>query len=84
MMIEGGSSDARAPLNQSVPRKVTARAVEDVDYLAIDADLVARAEAGIPQWVRRMSDGLTSGAVWMASMTSSCVGPRNGALPVSR
>src|SRR6185312_2193255 len=24
-MIEGGSADARAPLNQSVPRKVTAR-----------------------------------------------------------
>ena len=39
-MIEGGSADARAPLNQSVPRKVTARAVEDVDYLAIDADLL--------------------------------------------
>src|SRR5262245_57013697 len=29
-MVEGGSADARAPLNQSVPRKVTARAVEDV------------------------------------------------------
>jgi CRP-like cAMP-binding protein len=39
-MIEGGTADARAPLNQSVPRKVTARAVEDVDYLAIDADLL--------------------------------------------
>ena len=39
-MIEGGSADARAPLNQSVPRKITARAVEDVDYLAIDADLL--------------------------------------------
>jgi hypothetical protein len=39
-MIEGGSADARNPLNQSVPRKITARAVEDVDYLAIDADLL--------------------------------------------
>jgi CRP-like cAMP-binding protein len=39
-MIEGGTADARNPLNQSVPRKVTARAVEDVDYLAIDADLL--------------------------------------------
>src|SRR3954469_25632402 len=39
-MIEGGSADARAPLNPSVPRKITARAVEDVDYLAIDADLL--------------------------------------------
>jgi CRP-like cAMP-binding protein len=39
-MIEGGGAEARAPLNQSVPRKVTARAVEDVDYLAIDADLL--------------------------------------------
>src|SRR6185436_2533437 len=39
-MIEGGSADARAPLNQSLPRKVTARAVEDVDYLAIDSDLL--------------------------------------------
>ena len=33
-MIEGGSADARAPLNQAMPRKITARAVEDVDYLA--------------------------------------------------
>ena len=39
-MIEGGSADARAPLNQAMPRKITARAVEDVDYLAIDADLL--------------------------------------------
>ena len=39
-MVEGGSADARAPLNQSVPRKVTARCVEDVDYLAIDSDLL--------------------------------------------
>ena len=39
-MIEGGSADARAPLNPSVPRKTTARAVEDVDYLAIDSELL--------------------------------------------
>jgi CRP-like cAMP-binding protein len=39
-MIEGGSAEARAPLNQSMPRRITARAVEDVDYLAIDADLL--------------------------------------------
>ena len=39
-MIEGGTSDARNPLNQAVPRKVTARAVEDVNYLAIDSDLL--------------------------------------------
>ena len=39
-MVEGGSADARAPLNQSVPRRMTARAVEDVDYLAIDSDLL--------------------------------------------
>src|SRR5688572_1959062 len=26
-MIEGGSAEARAPLNQSMPRKITARAV---------------------------------------------------------
>jgi hypothetical protein len=39
-MIEGGSADARASLNQTVPRKVTARAVEDIDYLAIDSDLL--------------------------------------------
>src|SRR5262245_59107850 len=38
-MVEGGSAEARAPLNQTVPRKVTARAVEDVSYLAIDSDL---------------------------------------------
>src|SRR3982751_1259290 len=39
-MLEGGSADARAPLNLSVPRKMTARAVEDINYLAIDSDLL--------------------------------------------
>src|SRR5688572_4050630 len=39
-MIEGGSAVARAPLNPSVPRKSTARAIEDVDYLAIDSELL--------------------------------------------
>src|SRR5690242_18890735 len=39
-MVHGGSADARAPLNQCVPRKIKACAVDDVDYLAIDADLL--------------------------------------------
>jgi CRP-like cAMP-binding protein len=39
-MIEGGSAEARAPIGQATPRRISARAVEDVDYLAIDSDLL--------------------------------------------
>src|SRR5688572_14003852 len=39
-MVEGGSAEARSPLGQSTPRRISVRAVEDVDYLAIDSDLL--------------------------------------------
>ncbi len=39
-MVEGGSADARSPLGQTSPRRISVRAVEDIDYLAIDSDLL--------------------------------------------
>ena len=39
-MIRAGSPEARAPLSPKLPRKVTARAVDGVEYLAVDADLL--------------------------------------------
>jgi CRP-like cAMP-binding protein len=39
-MIRAGSPEARAPLSPKLPRKVTARAVDTVEYLAVDADLL--------------------------------------------
>ena len=39
-MIRGGTPEARSPLAPKLPRRVTARAVDAIEYLAVDADLL--------------------------------------------
>src|SRR5271154_4141668 len=39
-MIRGGTPETRTPLSPSLPRKLTARAVDPIEYLAIDSDLL--------------------------------------------
>jgi CRP-like cAMP-binding protein len=39
-MIRGGTREARTPLYPQLPRRVTARAVDEVSYLSIDSDLL--------------------------------------------
>ena len=39
-MIRGGTPEARSPLAPKLPRRVTARAVDTIEYLAVDADLL--------------------------------------------
>src|SRR4029078_4490199 len=39
-MIRGGTAEARSPLSPKLPRRVTARAVDTIEYLAVDADLL--------------------------------------------
>jgi CRP-like cAMP-binding protein len=39
-MIRGGSPDARNPLSPQLPRRVSARAVDEISYLAIDSELL--------------------------------------------
>lgn len=39
-MITGGSPEARGPLAQNLPRRVTARAVDEIEYLSIDSELL--------------------------------------------
>jgi CRP-like cAMP-binding protein len=39
-MIRGGTADARNPLSPSVPRTVSARAVDEISYLSIDSELL--------------------------------------------
>jgi len=39
-MIRGGTPDCRNPLSPQIPRKLTARTVDEVHYLAIDSDLL--------------------------------------------
>lgn len=39
-MIKGGTPEARGPLVPGQPRKVSARAAEDIDYLSIDSELL--------------------------------------------
>lgn len=39
-MIRGGTAEARNPLSHFQPRKFTARAVDEVEYLSIDSELL--------------------------------------------
>jgi CRP-like cAMP-binding protein len=39
-VIRGGTPEARNPLPQKVPRELSARAMDEVEYLAIDSDLL--------------------------------------------
>ena len=39
-MIQGGSPEARNPLYSGLPRRVSARAVDEITYLAIDSELL--------------------------------------------
>src|SRR5579859_1502383 len=39
-MIRGGTPEARNPLYPKLPRSVSARAVEEISYLAIDSELL--------------------------------------------
>jgi CRP-like cAMP-binding protein len=39
-MMRGGTREARTPLYPELPRKVTARAIEEISYLSIDSELL--------------------------------------------
>ncbi len=39
-MIRGGTPEARNPLYPQLPRRVTARAVDEISYLSIDSELL--------------------------------------------
>jgi CRP-like cAMP-binding protein len=39
-MVRGGTPEARTPLYPQLPRRVTARAVDEINYLSIDSDLL--------------------------------------------
>jgi CRP-like cAMP-binding protein len=39
-MIRGGTTDARNPLSPTLPRAVSARAVDEISYLTIDSELL--------------------------------------------
>src|SRR5262252_6139228 len=39
-MIRGGTPEARNPLAPKLPRRATARAVDTIEYLVVDSDLL--------------------------------------------
>jgi CRP-like cAMP-binding protein len=39
-MVRGGTPEARSPLYPQIPRRVTARSVDEISYLAIDSELL--------------------------------------------
>ncbi len=39
-MIRGGTPEARSPISPQLPRKVSARAIDPIEYLALDSELL--------------------------------------------
>lgn len=39
-IVRGGTPEARSPLSPNLPRRVSARAMDEISYLAIDSDLL--------------------------------------------
>ena len=39
-MIRGGTAEARNPIAPALPRKVSARAVDPIEYLTVDSELL--------------------------------------------
>ena len=67
-VIEGGTEDAKSPLAPMLPRRYTAKALNEVQFISIDTDLldqtkdsllgIAVVRAGDPQRVRHIADSL--------------------------
>src|SRR5471030_317958 len=53
-MIRGGTAEARNPLSPKLPRKMTARAVDPIEYLAVDSELLDMMITGIRPALTRL------------------------------
>lgn len=75
-MIRGGTPEARHPLAHAQPRKFTARAVDDVEYLSIDSELldvmITWDQTGTYEVADlRAGDGSVGSDDWMTTLLSS-------------
>jgi CRP-like cAMP-binding protein len=71
-VVRAGSNEARNPIGPSLPRRFTARALTDVDYIAIDSDLLdvllTWDQTGIYEVGELSQDNPTAGDDWMTTL----------------
>ncbi len=71
-VITAGTPEARAPLAPGLPRKFTARAADDIEYIAIDSDLLdvllTWDQTGSYEVSELGSDGLDITGDWMTTL----------------
>jgi len=70
--IIGGSSDARLPLAPQLPRPLSAVAINDVQYISVDSELLDRTmtwdQTGIYEVADITADVLEQGNDWMSAL----------------
>jgi CRP-like cAMP-binding protein len=71
-VIRAGSNEARNPIGPSQPRRFTARALTDVDYIAIDSDLLdillTWDQTGTYEVGELTQEGSSAGDDWMTTL----------------
>lgn len=70
--LKGGSAEARNPVAPGQPRRFTARAITDVDYISIDSDmldvLITWDQTGTYEVSEIAGDGSQGGDDWMTAL----------------
>jgi CRP-like cAMP-binding protein len=71
-ILRGGTPEARNPLSPTLPRKFTARAIDPIQYLAIDSDLLDRLiiwdQTGIYEVAELRTHGSCEEYDWMTAL----------------
>ena len=71
-MIRGGTREARTPLYPEMPRRVSARAVDEVSYLSIDSELldvmITWDQTGSYEVSELQTDGQSGADDWMTTL----------------
>ena len=74
-MIRGGAPESRNPLAPGQPRRFSARAIEDVDYIAIDSDLldvmITWDQTGTYEVAELQGNSESGGEDWMTTLLST-------------
>jgi CRP-like cAMP-binding protein len=71
-MVRAGTADARSPLAPGLPRRFSARAADDIQYIGIDSDLldvlITWDQTGQYEVSELHSGGLEQGGDWMTTL----------------
>jgi CRP-like cAMP-binding protein len=73
-VVTGGTAESRNPIGQHIPRRITAQAAEDVEFLSIDSELldvmITWDQTGIYEVsdMQAQFDGGTGGEDWMTTL----------------